>query len=267
MYTQLDQTPINYRLAGRLHMCVHHISISGQKGKQVDTFYTDGEKPPQDDWVITPVSKHLTHAMCVMCNEIKPIKLFKHRLTLEETAKRLDKNIATTRMEVNSKYCTPCRKKAIPRKSLRQKSRDEIKRAVAYGDLNIVQAKIEIAKRDEDMNLKKSAGVKRRWERIRNEKAKAYGKILQNQINRKASYYHANKHNGADTTLITFAQTDYTYARIAKQTLLRGVASGEISPQTTKLEDAYTYEQRQELQRLKALIPHSILVKQRRRKA
>jgi hypothetical protein len=232
----------------------------------VDTFYTDGEVSPQDDWVITPVSKHLTHAMCVKCGEIKPIGRFKHRLTLEETAKRLDKNIATTRMEVNSKYCTPCRRKEIPRKSLRQKSRDEIKRAVAYGDLNIVQAKIEIAKRDEDMNLKKSAGVKRRWERIRNEKAKAYGKQLQEQVNRKASYFHANKHNGADTTLITFAQTDYTYARLAKQTLMRGVASGEVSPQTTKLEDAYTYEQRQELQRLKAQIPHEILTKQRRRK-
>lgn len=232
----------------------------------MDTFLEDGEKPPQDDFVITPVTKHLTHAQCVRCGEVKPIGRFKYRLTLEETAKRLDKPIATSRMEANSKYCTPCRKKAIPRKTLRQKSRDEIKRAVAYGDINVVQAKIELAKRDEDMNLKKSAGVKRRWERIRNEKAKQVNRYLQAQVNRKASYFHANKHNGVDTTLIAFAETDYTYARIAKQTLLRTHSLGENPPQKLKLEDAYTYEQRQELQRLKALIPHHILIKQRKRK-
>lgn len=232
----------------------------------MDTFTTDGEISPQDDFVITPMHKHLTHAICAMCNEIKPIGRFKYRLSLEETAKRLDKPIASTRMEANSKYCTPCRKKAVPRKSLRQKSRDEIKRAVAYGDLNIVQAKLEIAKRDEETNLKKTAGVKRRWERIRNEKAKQLNNDLQAQVNRKASYFHANKHNGADTTLIAFAQTDYAYARIAKQTLLRAFSLGENPPQKLKLEDAYTYDQRQELQRLKALIPQHILVKQRKRK-
>lgn len=204
--------------------------------------------------------------MCVRCGEIKPIGRFKHRLTLEETAKRLDKNIATTRMEVNSKYCTPCRRKEIPRKSLRQKSRDEIKRAVAYGDINIVTATLEIKKRDAEVNQKKTAGLKRRWERIRNEQAKTYGKQLQEQVNRKASYFHANKHNGADTTLIAFAEADYAYARLAKQTLMRALANGEKPPQAPKLEDAYTYDQRQELQRLKAQIPHEILTKQRRRK-
>lgn len=232
----------------------------------MDTFCIDGEKSPQDDFVVTPMHKHLTHAQCVMCNEIKPIGRFKYRLSLEETAKRLDKPVATTRMEVNSKYCTPCRKKAVPRKTLRQKSRDEIKRAVAYGDLNIVQAKLEIAKRNEETNLKKTAGVKRRWEKLRKEKELSYSKLLQAQVNTKASYYHANKHNGADTTLISFAKADYDYARIAKQTLLRAHKLGEKPPQTN-ITDAYTYDQRQELQRLKALIPHHILVKQRRRKA
>lgn len=232
----------------------------------MDTFTTDRDICPQDDFVITPMHKHLTHAMCVKCGAIKPIGRFKYRLSLEETAKRLDKPIASTRMEANSKYCTPCRKKAVPRKSLRQKSRDEIKRAVAYGDLNIVQAKLEIAKRDEETNLKKTAGVKRRWERIRNDKAKAYGKLLQAQVNRKASYYHANKHNGADTTLIAFAKADYDYSRMAKLALLREQKLGDKCPQTNRVDDAYTYEQRIHLQALKAQIPQHILVKQRKRK-
>ena len=232
----------------------------------MDTFYTDGENSPQDDFVITPMHKHLTHAICAMCNEIKPIGRFKYRLSLEETAKRLDKPIASTRMEANSKYCTPCRKKAVPRKNLKQKTRQEIKNAVVYGDLNSVIATIELNKREAEQDLKKSAGMKNRWARIRNEKAKAYGKQLQEQVNRKASYYHAHKHNGADTTLITFARADYDFARLAKQSLLRAHKLGEKPPQTN-ITDAYTYDQRLELQRLRALIPQHILSKQRRRKA
>ena len=149
---------------------------------------------------------------------------------------------------------------------MQQKSRDEIKRAVAYGDINVVVAKYELDKREQETNLKKSAGMKNRWARIRNEKAKAYGKQLQEQVNRKASYYHAHKHNGADTTLITFARADYDFARLAKQSLLRAHKLGEKPPEG-KLDDAYTYDQRLELQRLRALIPQHILSKQRRRKA
>ena len=233
----------------------------------MDTFTTDGEISPQDDWVITPIHKHLTHAQCPMCNEILPIKSFKRRLTLQETAKKLGKDKASSRMVVDSKYCASCRPNAIPRKSLKRKTRDEIRASVAYGDIHPVIAKLEIDKRNADMNDKKSAGMKNRWARIRQANAKQYSKDLQAQVNRKASYYHANKHNGADTTLIALALADYNYARIAKQTLLREQSLGEISPQTTKLEDAYTYEQRQELMRLKAQIPATILNKQRRRKA
>lgn len=233
----------------------------------MDTFTTDGEISPQEDYVVVELHKHLTHAQCPMCNEIHPIKMFKHRLTLQETAKKLGKDKSSSRMIVDSKYCSLCRPKAIPRKSLKRKTRDEIKVAVLYGDIHPVIAQLEIAKRDEDMNLKKSAGMKKRWARIRQANEKQYSKQLQAQVNRKASYYHANKHNGADTTLIALALADYNYARIAKQTLLREQSLGEKSPQTTKLEDAYTYDQRQELMRLKAQIPATILNKQRRRKA
>ena len=202
-----------------------------------------------------------------MCGEIQAIAKFKRRLTLQETAKKLCKDKASSRMVVDSKYCASCRPNAIPRKALKQKTRDEIKVAVMYGDIHPVIAKLEIDKRDADMNNKKSAGMKNRWARIRQAEAKQYGKNLQAQVNRKASYYHANKHNKADTTLIAFALADYSYAKIAKQTLLREQSLGENPPQTTKLEDAYTYEQREELMRLKAQIPATILNKQRRRKA
>lgn len=203
-----------------------------------------------------------------MCEEILPIKLFKRRLTLQETAKKLGKPKASSRMVVDSKYCASCRPNAIPRKKMKQKTRDEIRDAVSYGDIHPVFAKLEIDKRNAEVNAKKSAGMKRRWDTIRQAQAKQYGKDLQAQVNRKASYFHANKHNGADTTLITFALADYTYAKIAKQTLLRQNQNGEKPPQAqaTKLEDAYTYDQLQELQRLKQLIPQAILVKQRRRK-
>lgn len=233
----------------------------------MDTFTTDGEISPQDDYVVVPLHKHLTHAQCPMCNYILPIKSFKRRLTLQETAKKLGKDKSSSRMVVDSKYCASCRPKAIPRKSLKRKTRDEIRASVAYGDIHPVIAKLEIAKRNEEIHLKQSAGMKNRWARIRQAEAKQYGKNLQAQVNRKASYYHANKHNKADTTLIAFALADYSYAKIAKQTLLREQSLGENPPQTTKLEDAYTYEQREELMRLKAQIPATILNKQRRRKA
>ena len=233
----------------------------------MDTFTTDGEKSPQDDYVVVELHKHLTHAQCPMCNGIHPIKSFKRRLTLQETAKKLGKDRANSRMVVDSKYCVSCRKKAIPRKTLKRKTRDEIKVAVMYGDIHPVVAKLEIAKRDEEIHLKQSAGMKNHWARIRQAEAKQYSKQLQAQVNRKASYYHANKHNGADTTLIALAEADYRFSRLAKQTLLREQSLGEKPPQTTKLEDAYTYDQRQELMRLKAQIPATILNKQRRRKA
>lgn len=233
--------------------------------------YEAGEDSPQEqEYTEKELGnyKNPSHALCPACSVIQPISHFKRRLSKQHTAKRLGKQTANTGMEVTSKYCKACQKKRIKKKPITRKTRAELRNAVSYGDIHPVIAENIIKERDEALNPSRSAHMKKRWADVRAAELSQYRKKLSEQVLRLGNYYHANKKNQACQELLSSALYAYKTAQQARDNHINKLKlSGEKPPQSVpNIEDLYTWEEKQEMQRLKQQIPHEVLSKQRIRK-
>ena len=124
------------------------------------------------DYAIKPLGNHLfpTHALCIGCNEVKPIKHFK-TMSTNAQAKAWGFKKA---IEITSGRCDKCRP---PKKKVLKLSLNEIRNKIATGDISGgAIGKMLLEDRVADGIRRKKEGVLKRWQTIR---ATAWTELLE----------------------------------------------------------------------------------------
>lgn len=178
--------------------------------------------------VIEP--KHITHALCPSCNEVKPMKDFKTKSTIAQARAWGYKQA----IDITTKRCKACR----PKKKPHELSLKEIHNRIATGDLKggVIGEAIK-RKRIADGRRRMREGVINRWAQSRREYWHTlYDDTILEYKRTRSSLYAKSKEKLMDTKPELYAFYNYYLSVLSKVrgVLMLNAKHGEPIPKQKK---------------------------------
>ena len=194
----------------------------------------------QDDdelsYAVKPLGNHLfpTHALCIGCNEVKPIKHFK-TMSTNAQAKAWGFKKA---IEITSGRCDKCRP---PKKKVLSLSLNEIRNKITVGDIRPYIGEAMLKEMREQLPKKRSRIMKEHWQKKRGEPIAQLQDKIQKQVAKYGNRYHAYKANPqAQHALLEQHRQNYESARQVRDEVFKQLKSGEITPNEVDVVSLFT---------------------------
>ena len=184
----------------------------------------------------SPLEENFSSKLCSTCNETKPLKEFKRRLSLAQTRAFLRQPNATTRYWTTSKRCKDCQ---LGLKRHRPLTIKQIRSKITSGDMNKTVGEEKIKLMRQAIPKRRARVMKEYWQKKKLGWQDELKTNLQTQVTTYANRYYSYKNNLPDYELWTTAQHalldqhsyNYAEAKRIRQDLLEQAKNGrEISP-------------------------------------
>jgi hypothetical protein len=167
---------------------------------------------------------------CIKCNQTKPSKEFKRRLSLAQSRAVLHNPNITTNYITTSKLCKDCQPKRKPPRKLTAK---EIRTRMTNGDLHPILGEAKLKQKREALNQGRSKVMKEYWQGKKSAPYKKLKRHLQDQLNRYGNRHFASK-NLQDATRLQNAH-NYEHAKLIMADLLDRALTGETIPHDVQI--------------------------------
>lgn len=180
----------------------------------------------------SPIEEKSSSKLCTSCNETKPLKEFKRRLSLAQTRAFLRQPNATTRYWTASKRCKDCQTQLKRYKPLTIK---QIRSKITSGDMHQIVGEEKIKLMRQAIPKKRAKVMKEYWEKKKLGWQDEVKTNLQTQVTTYANRYYSFKNKLSDYETATPQQHalldqhsyNYTEAKRVRQEILNRIKSGE----------------------------------------
>jgi hypothetical protein len=167
---------------------------------------------------------------CTKCNQTKPSKEFKRRLSLAQSRAVLHNPNTNTHYIADSKLCKDCQPKRKPPRKLTAK---EIRTRLTNKDIHHITGELLLQKKRESIIQGRSRVMKEYWQGKKSAPYKKLKRHLQDQLNRYGNRHFASK-NLQDATRLQNAH-NYEHAKLIMADLLDRALNGETIPQDVQI--------------------------------
>ena len=187
----------------------------------------------------SPIVDNLSTKTCASCNETKPLKEFKRRLSLAQTRAFLRQPNATTRYITDSKNCSSCRQQRKRYKPLTQK---QIRSKITTGDMHHVIGEAKLQKIRQAIPKRRAKVMKEYWEKKRLGWQDELKTNLQKQVTAYANRYYSYQNQMPEqptpnqNALLLQHSYNYKEAQRVRKDLMERARGGEVIDPATKIE-------------------------------
>jgi len=188
----------------------------------------------------SPLEENFSSKLCTTCNETKPLKEFKRRLSLAQTRAFLRQPNATTRYWTTSKRCKDCQ---LGLKRHRPLTIKEIRSKITSGDMNKTVGEEKIKLMRQAIPKRRARVMKEYWQKKKLGWQAEVKTNLQKQVTTYANRYYSYKNNMPEQATpqqhAMLEQHSYNYAEAKRirQDLMNRVQAGEVVAVDTKIND------------------------------
>ena len=194
----------------------------------------------QQDQRSSPIEEKSSSKLCATCNETKPLKEFKRRLSLAQTRAFLRQPNATTRYWTSSKRCKDCQ---LGLKRHRPLTIKEIRSKITSGDMNKTVGEEKIKLMRQAIPKRRAKVMKEYWQKKKLGWQDELKANIQAQVTTYANRYYSYKNNMPEQAtpqqhaLLDQHSYNYAEAKRIRQDLMTKAKAGEVVAVDVKINE------------------------------